>query len=101
MRLSAQSGLWLAERFFAVFVLFLVCPTIIFIALFILATADKPVFVVDEWMKDGRRIRTHRFRTTGPGQPVFRTVGRFIRQYSFGEIPSFWNVACGDVRLKD
>jgi lipopolysaccharide/colanic/teichoic acid biosynthesis glycosyltransferase len=101
MRLSAQSGLWLVDRFFAAFVLFLACPTLVFLTLFILATADKPVFVADEWMKDGRRIRTYRFRTTGSGQPVFRFLGRVIRQHSLDEIPSLWNVACGEARLKD
>jgi lipopolysaccharide/colanic/teichoic acid biosynthesis glycosyltransferase len=101
MRLSAQSGIWLAERLVAALLLFCLCPTIIFLALFILATADKPVFVTDEWIKDGRRLRARRFRTTGPGQPVFRSVGRVIRQLSFDDMPSFWNVACGEIRLRD
>jgi lipopolysaccharide/colanic/teichoic acid biosynthesis glycosyltransferase len=101
MRLSAQSGLWLVERFFAAFVLFYLWPAVAFLTLFILATAEKPVFVTDEWTKGGRRLRAHRFRTTGPGQPVFRSVRRVLRQRSFDEIPSLWNVACGEVRLRD
>jgi len=74
---------------------------IIFLALFILATADKPVFVTDEWIKDGRWLRAHRFRTTGPGEPVFRSVGRYLRQSSLDHIPSLWNVARGEIRLGD
>jgi len=101
MRLSAHSGLWLGERFFAAFLLFALWPAVTILTLFILATADKPVFVTDEWIKDGRQLHTHRFRTTGPGQPVFRSVGRFIRQYSLDEIPSLWDVACGEIRLRD
>ena len=74
MRLSAQSGLWLAERFLAALALFYLWPAVAILTLFILATADKPAFVTDEWTKDGRILRAHRFRTTGPGQPVFRSV---------------------------
>jgi lipopolysaccharide/colanic/teichoic acid biosynthesis glycosyltransferase len=101
MRLLAQSGLWLGERFLAALVLFYLLPAVAILTLFILATADKPVFVTDEWTKDGRILCAHRFRTTGPGQPVFRSVGRFIRRYSLDEIPSLWNIACGEIRLRD
>jgi lipopolysaccharide/colanic/teichoic acid biosynthesis glycosyltransferase len=101
MGLSAQSRLWLAERFFAAFLLFLIAPLIIFLALSILATGDKPVFVTDEWINGGRRLRAHRFRTTGPGEPAFHIVRRVIRLASWEDIPALWNVACGEVRLRD
>ena len=101
MRLSAQSGFWLAERFFAGFLLFAVAPLFVFLALLIVATADKPIFVTDEWIRDGRQLRAHRFRTTGPGEPIFRTIGRVVRRASWDDIPSLWNVACGELRLRD
>jgi len=101
MRLSAQSGLWVVERLFAAFLAFLYLPMVALLALFVHLTAGKPVFVTDEWDQDGRRLRAHRFRTTGPGQPVFRGVGRYIRRYSLDIIPSLWNVLCGELRLRD
>src|SRR5580765_1631603 len=101
MRLSAQSGLWMIERFFAAFFIFFCLPMVAFLALIIHATAGRPVFVTDEWVKDGRRLRAHRFRTVGPGEPVFRSVGGYIRQASWDIIPSLWNVVCGEIRLRD
>jgi lipopolysaccharide/colanic/teichoic acid biosynthesis glycosyltransferase len=100
MRLSAKSGLILAERFLAAFMLFTVWGAVAFIALFIRITGGKPIIVTDEWVtKEGTPARAYRFRTTGPGLPIFRFVGRVIRQYSLDEILSLWNVACGEVRL--
>jgi lipopolysaccharide/colanic/teichoic acid biosynthesis glycosyltransferase len=102
MRLSAKSGLILAERSLAAFMLFAVWGAIACIALFIRITGGKPVVVADEWVtKEGTPARAYRFRTTGPGLPIFRSVGRMIRQYSLDEILSLWNVACGEVRLKE
>jgi lipopolysaccharide/colanic/teichoic acid biosynthesis glycosyltransferase len=101
MRLSAQSGLWLAERFFAAFLLFWLWPAVAILALFIRSSAGKPVFVSDERVGDGQRLRAHRFRTTGPGQPVFLSVGRYMRHYSLDAIPLLWNVVCSEVRLRD
>ena len=73
-----------------------------FLALFIRITSGTPIVVTDEWVtKEGERARAYRFRTTGPGLPVFRAVGRVIRQHSFDEILSLWNVACGEVRLHE
>jgi lipopolysaccharide/colanic/teichoic acid biosynthesis glycosyltransferase len=100
-RLSAGWGLGVAERFFAAFFMFFCLPMVAFLALIIHATAGKPVFVTGECVKDGRRLRAHRFRTTGPGQLVFRSVGRYIRHYSLDVIPSLWNVVCGEIRLRD
>jgi len=102
MRLSAESGLRLAERFFAAFVLFMMWPALAFLTILIRSTAGQPVFITDEWTSgDGRLLRACRFRSTGPGQPIFRFVGRIIRQHGFDDIPSLWNVACGEARLRD
>lgn len=102
MRLSIKSVLWLVERFFAAFTLFCLWPAVAFLSLFIRLTGGKPVLVTDEWLsQDGRPLRAYRFRTTGPGQSAFRFVGRIIRQRSMDEIPALWNIACGEVRLKD
>jgi lipopolysaccharide/colanic/teichoic acid biosynthesis glycosyltransferase len=100
MHLSAKSGLILAERFLAALMLLAVWGAVAFIALFIRITGGKPIIVTDEWVtKEGTPARAYRFRTTGPGLPIFRFVGRLVRQYSWDEIPSLWNVACGEVRL--
>jgi len=97
-----QSGLLLCERFLAAFALFLLWGALATIAIFIRITAGKPVLVADEWVsKSGAVVRAHRFRTTGPGLPVFRAAGRLFREYALDELPSLWNVACGEVRLKD
>jgi lipopolysaccharide/colanic/teichoic acid biosynthesis glycosyltransferase len=101
MRLSAQPRLWLAERFFVALLMFSCLPMLGLLAVFVHSTAGKPVFVTDEWVKDGRRLRAHRFRTAGRGEPVFRRVGRVIRRLGWDGLRSFWNVMCGEIRLRD
>ncbi len=97
-----QSALILGERFVAALVLFLLWGALAMIALFIRITAGKPILVVDEWTtRSGTPVRAHRFRTTGPGRPLFRAAGRLFREYALDELPSLWNVACGEVRLRD
>jgi lipopolysaccharide/colanic/teichoic acid biosynthesis glycosyltransferase len=91
----------MVERFLAAFLLFSCLPMLGLLAVFVHSTAGTPVFVTDEWIKEGRRLRAHRFRTTGPGEPVFRSVGRVVRQLGWDDLPSFWNVACGEIRLRD
>jgi lipopolysaccharide/colanic/teichoic acid biosynthesis glycosyltransferase len=100
MYLSTKSGLILAERFLAALMLFAFWGAVASIALFIWITGGKPIILTDEWVaKEGTPARAYRFRTAGPGLPIFRFVGRVLRQYSLDEIPSLWNVACGEVRL--
>jgi lipopolysaccharide/colanic/teichoic acid biosynthesis glycosyltransferase len=99
---SLQSALLLSERFLAAFAVFFLWRALATIAIFIRITAGKPILVVDEWVnKGGAAVRAHRFRTTGPGLPVFRAAGRLIRDYALDELPSLWNVACGELRLRD
>ncbi len=90
------------ESFLALILLVLHGPSLLLIAGFIRMTAEGPVFVTDRWQADGGRlVRATRFRTTGPGLAVFRTVARALRQYSVDELPSLWNVMRGDVRLME
>jgi lipopolysaccharide/colanic/teichoic acid biosynthesis glycosyltransferase len=97
-----QPALVLGERFLAAFLLFFLWGGLATIAIFIKATSGSPILVVDEWVtKSGSAVRGHRFRTTGPGLPVFRAAGRLFRAYALDELPSLWNVACGEVRLRD
>jgi lipopolysaccharide/colanic/teichoic acid biosynthesis glycosyltransferase len=92
----------LGERFLAALILLALGPLLAAIAIFVHSTAGRPVVVVDTWVTErGKAVRTHRFRTTGQGLPLFRAIGRLLREYSVDELPSLWSVACGEVRLGD
>jgi lipopolysaccharide/colanic/teichoic acid biosynthesis glycosyltransferase len=99
---SFLSALLLCERFLAAFALFFSWGALAAIAIFIRLTGGRPILVVDEWIsRNGAAVRAHRFRTTGPGLPVFRAAGRLFRDFALDELPSLWNAACGEVRLRD
>jgi lipopolysaccharide/colanic/teichoic acid biosynthesis glycosyltransferase len=90
------------ESVLALILLVLCVPCLLFIAGFIRITSEGPVFITDQWLTSGGRcIRAARFRTTGTGSAVFRTVARLMRRGPIDELPSLWNVVRGEARLKD
>src|SRR5262245_39385509 len=103
MKLSAPFWLSLLERFVACVFLVVLLPMLLLIALLIHQTAGSPVILTDELpSSDGTAVRRSlRFRTTGRGPSFFHTFGRFLRVSSIDELPGFWSVAHGDIKLRD
>ncbi len=103
--MSSSSPIWLLffERCVACVFLIVLLPALLLVALLIHQVAGPPVMVRDELpSSDGSSMRgCFRFRTTGPGPPLFHAAGRFLRAYSVDELPGFWSVAHGDIRLRD
>src|SRR3954469_19598498 len=72
--MNTSRPFWLAmlERVVAFVFLTALFPTLLFIGLLIGVTAGSPVVVTDSVATtDGALAQSHRFRTTGPGTPVF------------------------------
>jgi len=77
-------------------------PALLVIALLLYVTGGSPVVVFEEQPNsDGTMARPLRFRTTGQGAPFFRQMGRWLRAFSFDVLPGFWNVACGEITLRN
>jgi lipopolysaccharide/colanic/teichoic acid biosynthesis glycosyltransferase len=92
----------LAERCVCVTALIVVLPTLAFIAFFLRIEAGYPILVNDQIVANGKQIgRALRFRTTGEGSALFRFVGRWLRNSSVDDLPAFWSITRGDIRLKD
>lgn len=92
----------MAERSLALIFVALLLPVLLLVALLVWSTSEGQVLLTDDWhCHGGKRARSHRFRTTGDGTPGFRRVGWFLRRYALDDLPGLWDVACGDLRLKD
>ena len=102
MTFSLSFLLRMAERCLALVVIALLLPVVLLVALLLWSASTGQILLTDYWQCDGsKRARSHRFRTTGDGTPAFRRVGRFLRRYALDDLPGLWDVACGDLRLKD
>lgn len=90
----------LSERLVGLLACAVLCPTMMVVALLIRCTSTGAILVADEvHHSDGTVMRSYRFRTTGSGTVAFRKLGRLLRRFSLDELPAFWSLACGEVRL--
>jgi sugar transferase EpsL len=108
------------DRVVAVMALIILSPVLLAISIWILVTAGRPVFFVQERAgRDGVPFRMWKFRTMvndaiGVGQrlrltedpfglvendPRITRVGRFLRRTSLDELPQLFNVVLGHMSL--
>jgi O-antigen biosynthesis protein WbqP len=91
----------LGDRLIGLIFLILMFPIFLVVYGLLRGTSNPPLIIVDQTVIRGATARTFRFRTTGPGTPAFRSIGRFLRRWRIDELPSLWNVFWGEVRLMD
>jgi len=92
---------WL-EHLLGVFLLIVLWPLGLLVAVLLRTTSSGPVILKDEIaMVDGRMVHGYRFRTTGNGTAVFHCIGRFLRRFNVDEYPSPWAVAQGEMRFSE
>lgn len=91
------------ERVVAGVCLIVMLPILLLVGFLIYEISGDPVIVADDMVAvdiTPRRGR-YRFRTTGRGAKCFDGVGRFLRRYRLDELPGFWSVFRGDIRLRE
>ena len=102
--MDSSRPFWLSliERFVGVIVVVMFWPTLLLAFFLIRVTSNGPVILTDEFpASDGGMAHSYRLRTTGRGSTAFRIIGRFLRKYAIDELPVFWSLARGDIRLRD
>ena len=101
------------DRFFSFFVLLLLSPLFLFLAIRIkLNDRNAPIFFKQERIgKSGKAFNIYKFRTMeldaekeGPSlsvidDPRITPVGKWMRKYRLDELPQFWNVFIGDMSI--
>ena len=90
----------LFDRVVALLILIVFAPSLALVAFLLRTNTDEPILVTEDLVAaDGTPSRTYRFRTTGRGTTVFRSIGRFLRSYSIDEFPGLWAIVRGQISL--
>lgn len=103
----------LFDILFSVFVLIVLSPILILVAILIKIDSRGPVFYVSKRMgKDGKLFNFYKFRTmvkdaSKLGSPLFTEkgdkritrVGKILRDLKIDELPQFFNVLKGDMSI--
>lgn len=98
---------------FSAFMLLLLSPLLLLVALLIKLSSPGAVFYHQERVgMDGKKFTMHKFRTmvcdaekktgpvmTSPDDPRITKLGRFLRKFSIDELPQFINVLKGEMSL--
>ncbi len=101
-------------------------PVVVFLALFVARDGHAPFYTSQRVGEHGKMFRMLKLRTMVPNaelllaghlasncdareewrstqklknDPRITRFGRFLRKYSFDELPQLWNVLCGDMSL--
>jgi lipopolysaccharide/colanic/teichoic acid biosynthesis glycosyltransferase len=90
------------ERFAALLCLAVIFPALLLISLLIGATAGGPTVINDPTTTTAGAVSlSPRFRTTGPGTPIFHFMGKLLKELGLDTLPALWSVVRGEIHLKD
>jgi len=93
---------YVVDRVAGAVLLVLLCPMLLVHGFVLCVNTREPVLLVDELLtKEGRKLRVHRFRTTGEGNEAFHWFGRHLRQFSLDDWPALFDVVCGGLSIKE